>query len=44
MEKEMTRGEMLKEKAQALRKVKLTDPKMYWRNLEMEGKHCLRDI
>ena len=40
----MTRGEMLKEKAQALRKVKLTDPKMYWRNLEMEGKTCLRDI
>lgn len=25
-------------------KVKLTDPNTYWKHLEMEGKHCLRDI
>lgn len=40
----MTKGEMLKKKALMLKRVKLTDPKMYWRNLEMEGKTCLRDI
>jgi len=44
MEKELTRGEMLIQKGQALKKVKLTDPNVYWRNLEMEGKTCLRDI
>lgn len=44
MEKELTRGEILKKKTLALKKVKLTDPNVYWRNLEMEGKTCLRDI
>ena len=40
----MTKGEMLKEKSQMLKKIKLTEPNTYWKHLEMEGKHCLRDI
>lgn len=44
MAKEMTKGEMLKEKALALKKIKLKEPSAYWRMLELEGKHCLRDI
>lgn len=30
----MTKGEMLKEKAMALKKIKLTDPKTFWSKLE----------
>lgn len=26
------------------KKARLIDPNTYWKNLEMEGKHCLRDI
>lgn len=44
MKKELTRGEMLKEKGLALRKIKLKEPSVYWRYLELEGKNCLRDI
>lgn len=31
-------------KTTAKKKAKLIDPNTYWRHLEMEGKHCLRDI
>ena len=44
MEKEMTRGEMLKKKTLAFKKIKLTDPNIYWKHLELEGQTCLRDI
>ena len=30
----MTKGEMLKEKGQALKKIKLVDPKTFWSKLE----------
>ena len=30
----MSKGEMLKEKAQMLKKIKLTDPKTFWSKLE----------
>lgn len=26
------------------KKARLIDPNTYWKHLEMEGKHCLRDI
>jgi len=32
--KEMTKGEMLKEKGQALKKIKLIDAKTFWSRLE----------
>ena len=39
-----TRGQLLKEQGLALKKIKLKEPSAYWRMLELEGKHCLRDI
>lgn len=39
-----TVGEKKNKEAQALKKVKLQDPKKYWEHLELEGKTCLRDI
>jgi hypothetical protein len=39
-----TVGEKRNKVAQALKKVKLTEPSTYWRYLEEEGKKCLRDI
>lgn len=32
--KEMTKGEMLKEKGQALKKIKLKEPSTFWKQLE----------
>lgn len=39
-----TVGEKREKMAMALKKQKLKDAKAYWAILEMEGKHCLRDI
>lgn len=33
-----------KREKMALKKQKLKDAKAYWAFLELEGKHCLRDI
>lgn len=35
----MTKGEMLKEKSQMLKKIKLTDPETEWKKLESKPKY-----
>lgn len=42
MAKEITKGETLKQEGLALKKIKLKDPNVYWKHLEMESKY-IRD-
>lgn len=39
MAKEITKGELLKLQAQALKKIKLTDPETEWKKLESKPKY-----
>lgn len=39
MTKQITKGEVLKQQGQALKKIKLTDPQTEWKKLESKPKY-----